>query len=139
MGRPSAIEKRRLAGEELVKKFYGQNFVEYQKLPPSRKFHHLVKGLVGQSAREAGLAISKEDLDSFVAELQDQAAFAAEKARRDYIFTLTRRTQLPKYGAAAFNAWKVKQLREADKAKVEASDELEDLTGLLTKPSDNDG
>lgn len=102
----SKISERRERGEALLKKYYGANYPKYKAMSESaKKVHHLIKGLVGQSARNAKLSLTEEELIELVKEIEEQAAAAAERVRRDYVYTRTRHKGRDKFGAVMINTW----------------------------------
>ena len=104
----SAIEKRRLAGEDEVRKYYGKNYSEIEHSP--KRIYHSVKAMISRSVKEAGMEISKDDLECFTKSILDRADGVAQKAREDYVHGLTRRTNQPIYGIGAYLSWKQAQI-----------------------------
>lgn len=111
----SAIQKRKDAAEELVKKHFGKNYSKLDSLKPEAQLDNRAKALVAQSLKAAELNASDEDKLAFKREIINRAEAAAKRAMEDYLYSLTRRSKLPIYGASAFNEWKSKQLRKLEK------------------------
>jgi hypothetical protein len=111
-----AIEKRRIEAEALIKKAYGKLYSKIAAAPPEKQTTMRLHGLVHQSCQEASIKLTKGDLRHFVAYIIERADAKAESARKNYIYSLTRRTRLPIFGASAFADWKRKQIVKSEKS-----------------------
>lgn len=123
----SAIEKRRQDADLLVREYYGEIFKNMESIPVAHQPYYKVKALIAISVNKSGMTISDEDLESFVYDILAKAKQAGLRANRDYIYSLTRRTKLPIYGASAFAEWKRKQLIEKERQAI--SDEKKEGAG----------
>lgn len=108
--RLSAIEQRRLDAELLVEKYYGEHYEKLKQLPASACLKPKLIALATMSVKKYGVPCSKAELTRFVEEILERAELRANKAREDYLYSLTRRTKVPIFSASAFFQWKRKQL-----------------------------